>query len=116
MIIVNKEYIPYQFWLVENVAMFSWDQSQGTIKQSKATKKEMMEWGPVRYLQKKIILYGRYGGPKGSRMQIKIRTADKYITANENIEPQIKILLQIQKIHHWTQKNRARNYNPLLKI
>lgn len=33
-------------------------------------------------------------------MQIKIRTADKYITANENIEPQIKILLQIQKIHH----------------
>ena len=103
MIIVNKEYIPYQFWL------FSWDQSQGTIKQSKATNKEMMEWGPVRYLQKKIIL-------NGSRMQIKIRTADKYITANENIEPQIKILLQIPKIHHWTQKNRARNYNSLLKI
>ena len=53
-IIVNKEYIPYQFWL------FSC-----TIKQSKATNKEMMEWGPVRYLQKKIIL-------NGSRMQIKI--------------------------------------------
>lgn len=34
------------------------------------------------------------------KLQIKIRTADKYITANENIEPQIKILLQIQKIHH----------------
>ena len=116
MIIVNKEYIPYQFWLVENVAMFSWDQSQGTIKQSKATNKEMVEWGPVRYLQKKIILNGRYGGPKGWRMQIKIRTADKYITANENIEPQIKILLRIRKIHHWTQKNRGRNYNPLLKI
>ena len=97
MIIVNKEYIPYQFWLVENVAMFSWDQSQGTIKQSKATNKEMMEWGPVRYLQKKIILNGRYGGPKGSRMQIKIRTADKYITANENIEPQIKYYCKFKK-------------------
>lgn len=34
------------------------------------------------------------------KLQIKIRTADKYITANENIEPQIKILLQIPKIHH----------------
>ena len=45
-----------------------------------------------------------YGGPEGSRMQIKIMTANKNITANENIKPQIKILLQIQKIHHCTQK------------
>ena len=37
-------------------------------------------------------------------MQIKIMTANKNITANENIEPQIKILLEIQKIHHCTQK------------
>ena len=45
-----------------------------------------------------------YGGQEGFRMQIKIMTANKNITANENIEPQIKILLQIQKIHHCTQK------------
>ena len=55
-----------------------------------------------------------YGGPEGSRMQIKIVTGNKNIaanenieqhikmlikimTANENIEPQIKMLLQIQK-------------------
>lgn len=45
-----------------------------------------------------------YGGPEGLRMQIKIMTVNKNITANENIKPQIKILLQIQKIHHCTQK------------
>ena len=45
-----------------------------------------------------------YGGPEGSRMQIKIMTVNKNITANENIKPQIKTLLQIQKIHYFTQK------------
>ena len=58
----------------------------------------------MRYLQKKIILNGRYGGPKGSRMQIKIRTADKYITANENIEPQIKYYCKFKKYITETKK------------
>ena len=50
-----------------------------------------------------------YGGPEGSRMQIKIMTANKNITANENIKPQIKILLQIQKNTSLHTKNRARS-------
>ena len=36
-----------------------------------------------------------YGGPEGSRMQIKIMTANKNITANENITQHIKILIKI---------------------